>query len=131
MITIITEKILVARKISRVVGALQRKVGYYGGSNYCVTWINDYLPREQRNIIKNLLKHSDEVIIATEPNEAGEERFRSLIWLMNYRGNALFKRLWLNSLSAKAIRNGRFGRINRLEKIRRMEETRSEYVENQ
>ena len=106
MITIITEKILVARKISRVVGALQRKVGYYGGSNYCVTWIDDYLPREQRNIIKNLLKHSEEVIIATEPNEAGEERFRSLIWLINYRGNALFKRLWLNSLSAKAIRNG-------------------------
>lgn len=106
MITIITEKILVARKISRVVGALQRKVGYYGGNDYCVTWIDDYMPREQRNVIKNLLKHSDEVIVATEPNEAGEQRFRSLIWLMNYRGNALFKRLWLNSLSAKAIRSG-------------------------
>lgn len=106
MITIITEKILVARKISRVVGALQRKVGYYGGNDYCVTWIDDYMPREQRNIIKNLLKHSDEVIVATEPDEIGERRFRSLVWLMNYRGNATFKRLWLNSLTTKAIRNG-------------------------
>ena len=106
MITIITEKILVARKISRVVGALQRKVGYYGGNNYCVTWIEDYMPREQRNIIKNLLKHSDEFIVATEPDEIGEVRFRSLIWLMNYRGDAPFKRLWLHSLTTKAIRNG-------------------------
>lgn len=106
MITIITEKILVARKISRVVGALQRKVGYYGGNDYCVTWIDDYMPHEQRNIIKNLLKHSDEVIVATEPDETGERRFRSLIWLMNYRGDATFKRLWLNSLTIKSIRNG-------------------------
>ena len=106
MITIITEKILVARKISRVVGALQRKVGYYGGNDYCVTWIDDYMPHEQRNIIKNLLKHSDEVIVATEPNETGQQRFRSLIWLTNYCGDATFKRLWIDSLTNKAIRNG-------------------------
>lgn len=106
MITIITEKILVARKISRVVGALQRKVGYYGGNDYCVTWMDDYMPHEQRNIIKKLLKHSDEVIVATEPNETGQQRFRSLIWLTNYRGDAPIKRLWINSLTTKAIRNG-------------------------
>lgn len=106
MITIITEKILVARKISRVVGALQRKVGYYGGNDYCVTWMDDYMPHEQRNIIKKLLKHSDEVIVATEPNETGQQRFCSLIWLTNYRGDAPIKRLWINSLTTKAIRNG-------------------------
>ena len=43
MITIIAEKPSVARQISRVVGALERKVGYYGGNNYCVTWAFGHL----------------------------------------------------------------------------------------
>ena len=43
MITIIAEKPSVARQISRVVGATQRKVGYYGGNNYCVTWAFGHL----------------------------------------------------------------------------------------
>ena len=36
MITIIAEK-------PRVVGAMERKVGYYGGNNYCVTWAFGHL----------------------------------------------------------------------------------------
>ena len=43
MITIIAEKPSVARQISRVVGAIERKVGYYGGNNYCVTWAFGHL----------------------------------------------------------------------------------------
>ena len=43
MITIISEKPSVARQISRVVGATQRKVGYYGGNGYCVTWVFGHL----------------------------------------------------------------------------------------
>lgn len=43
MITIIAEKPSVARQISRVVGAMQRKVGYYGGNGYCVTWAFGHL----------------------------------------------------------------------------------------
>lgn len=43
MITIIAEKPSVARQISRIVGAMERKVGYYGGNNYCVTWAFGHL----------------------------------------------------------------------------------------
>jgi len=43
MITIIAEKPSVARQISRVVGAMERKVGYYGGNGYCVTWAFGHL----------------------------------------------------------------------------------------
>ena len=43
MITIIAEKPSVARQISRVVDAMERKVGYYGGNNYCVTWAFGHL----------------------------------------------------------------------------------------
>jgi len=43
MITIIAEKPSVARQISRVVGAMERRVGYYGGNNYCVTWAFGHL----------------------------------------------------------------------------------------
>ena len=43
MITIIAEKPSVVRQISRVVGAMERKVGYYGGNNYCVTWAFGHL----------------------------------------------------------------------------------------
>ena len=43
MITIIAEKPSVARQISRVVGAMERKVGYYGGNSYCVTWAFGHL----------------------------------------------------------------------------------------
>lgn len=43
MITIIAEKPSVARQISRVVGATQRKIGYYGGNGYCVTWAFGHL----------------------------------------------------------------------------------------
>lgn len=89
MITIITEKVLVARRISRVVGALQRKIGYYGGNGYCVTWIEDSMPHEQKNIIKNLVRHAEEVIVTTDAS-----------W------DVPSKRLWLTSLTEKAIRKG-------------------------
>ena len=43
MITIIAEKPSVARQISRVVGAMIKKKGYYGGNGYAVTWAYGHL----------------------------------------------------------------------------------------
>lgn len=43
MITIIAEKPSVAKQISRVVGAMIKKKGYYGGNGYAVTWAFGHL----------------------------------------------------------------------------------------
>ena len=43
MITIIAEKPSVAKQISRVVGAMIKKKGYYGGNGYAVTWAYGHL----------------------------------------------------------------------------------------
>lgn len=106
MITIITEKTLVARRISRVVGALQRKVGYYGGNDFCVTWTDDYMPREQRNVIRNLFNHSDMIVAAMDYSAEGERAFRDLWLILGCENRPIIRRLWLNSLTEKAIRKG-------------------------
>lgn len=145
MITIIAEKPSVARQISRVVGATQRKVGYYGGNNYCVTWAfghlmqlampeaygitgfrRDALPiipkefqlvirknlkgdeemslNEQVYTIKNLFERSEYIIVATDAGREGELIFR---YVYQYYGcKTPFKRLWISSLTAKAIKEG-------------------------
>ena len=43
MITIIAEKPSVAKQIARVVGAMIKKKGYYGGNGYAVTWAYGHL----------------------------------------------------------------------------------------
>ena len=145
MITIIAEKPSVARQISRVVGATQRKVGYYGGNNYCVTWAfghlmqlampeaygitgfrRDALPiipkefqlvirknlkgdeemslNEQVYTIKNLFERSEYIIVATDAGREGELIFR---YVYQYYGcKTPFKRLWISSLTDKAIKEG-------------------------
>ena len=144
MITIIAEKPSVARQISRVVGATQRKVGYYGGNGYCVTWAFGHLVQlampeaygvtgfrkellpiipqvfqliarkgakqeaegvnEQMRVIKNLFSHSDSIIVATDAGREGELIFR---YLYQYLGsNVPFQRLWISSLTDKAIKEG-------------------------
>ena len=145
MITIIAEKPSVARQISRVVGATQRKVGYYGGNGYCVTWTfghliqlampevygvtgfrRDALPiipnefqsvirknlkgdeelslNEQVYTIKNLFEHSDYIIVATDAGREGELIFRYVYQYLDC--HTPFKRLWISSLTDKAIKEG-------------------------
>ena len=145
MITIIAEKPSVARQISRVVGATQRKVGYYGGNNYCVTWAFGHLiqlampeaygvtgfrrealpiiPKEfklviRKNLkgdeelslneqiysIKNLFEHSEYIIVATDAGREGELIFRYVYQYLNC--HTPFKRLWISSLTDKAIKEG-------------------------
>ena len=145
MITIIAEKPSVARQISRVVGALERKVGYYGGNNYCVTWAyghliqlampeaygvtgfrRDSLPiipdvfqlvsrkdgkgkeddavKEQLRVIKNLLEHTEKIIVATDAGREGELIFRYLYQYLD--SHVPFQRLWISSLTDKAIKEG-------------------------
>ena len=145
MITIIAEKPSVARQISRVVGATERKVGYYGGNNYCVTWAfghlvqlampetygvqsfrKESLPivpdvfqlitrkdakgnedagvKEQMRVIKNLFEHSESIVVATDAGREGELIFRYLYQYLNC--NKPFQRLWISSLTDKAIKEG-------------------------
>lgn len=145
MITIIAEKPSVARQISRVVGAMERKVGYYGGNNYCVTWAfghliqlampeaygvtgfrRESLPiipdvfqlvsrkeakdkeddgvKEQLRVIKDLFEHTEKIIVATDAGREGELIFR---YLYQYLGcHVPFQRLWISSLTDKAIKEG-------------------------
>ena len=145
MITIIAEKPSVARQISRVVGAMERKVGYYGGNNNCVTWAfghliqlampeaygvtgfrRESLPiipdvfqlvsrkeakgkeddgvKEQLRVIKNLFEHTEKIIVATDAGREGELIFR---YLYQYLGcHVPFQRLWISSLTDKAIKEG-------------------------
>ena len=145
MITIIAEKPSVARQISRVVGATQRKVGYYGGNGYCVTWAFGHLiqlampeaygvtgfrreslpiiPKEflliirnnlkgdeelslneQVYTIKNLFEHSEYIIVATDAGREGELIFRYVYQYLDC--HTPFKRLWISSLTDKAIKEG-------------------------
>ena len=93
MITIIAEKPSVARQISRVVGAMERKVGYYGGNNYCVTWA-----------FGHLIQLAEKIIVATDAGREGELIFR---YLYQYLGcHVPFQRLWISSLTDKAIKEG-------------------------
>ena len=144
MITIIAEKPSVARQISRVVGATQRKIGYYGGNGYCVTWAFGHLVQlampdayrvtgfrreslpiipdefqlvarkeakqeveginEQMRVIKNLFTHSDNIIVATDAGREGELIFRYLYQFLDC--HTPFQRLWISSLTDKAIKEG-------------------------
>ena len=145
MITIIAEKPSVARQISRIVGATQRKVGYYGGNGYCVTWAFGHLmqlampeaygvtgfrrealpiiPKEfqliiRKNLkgdeelslneqvytIKNLFEHSEYIIVATDAGREGELIFRYVYQYLDC--HTPFKRLWISSLTDKAIKEG-------------------------
>ena len=145
MITIIAEKPSVARQISRVVGAMERKVGYYGGNNYCVTWAfghliqlampeaygvagfrRESLPiipdmfqlvsrkdgkgkeddgvKEQLRVIKNLFEHTEKIIVATDAGREGELIFRYLYQYLDC--HVPFQRLWISSLTDKAIKEG-------------------------
>ena len=141
MIVCVAEKPSVGAYIANVLGAKQRKDGYYEGNGYQVTWTFGHLcalldPQEysdqwkawslsslpmiparfsikvsgdegvhkQFNVIKNLIAEADEVINCGDAGQEGELIQR---WVYQQAGcKCPVKRLWVNSLTEDAIRDG-------------------------
>ena len=66
--------------------------------------IDTKLARKQFRIVKSLLRSATEIICATDAGREGELIFRYILQLSGCGGKP-FKRLWLNSLTDKAIRD--------------------------
>ena len=141
MIVCVAEKPSVGAYIANVLGAKQRKDGYFEGNGYQVTWTFGHLcalldPQEyseqwkawslgslpmipprfsikvqgdegvhkQFNIIKSLITQADEVINCGDAGQEGELIQR---WVYQQAGcTCPVKRLWVNSLTEEAIRDG-------------------------
>ena len=141
MIVCVAEKPSVGAYIANVLGAKQRKDGYFEGNGYQVTWTIGHLcalldPQEysdqwkawslsslpmiparfsikvsgdegvhkQFNVIKNLIAEADEVINCGDAGQEGELIQR---WVYQQAGcKCPVKRLWVNSLTEEAIRDG-------------------------
>ena len=141
MIVCVAEKPSVGAYIANVLGAKQRKDGYFEGNGYQVTWTFGHLcalldPQEyteqwkawslsslpmipprfsikvsgdegvhkQFNIIKALIEQADEVINCGDAGQEGELIQR---WVYQQAGcKCPVKRLWVNSLTEEAIRDG-------------------------
>lgn len=141
MIVCVAEKPSVGAYIANVLGAKQRKDGYFEGNGYQVTWTFGHLcalldPQEyseqwkvwslgslpmipqrfsikvsgdagvhkQFNIIKQLIEQADEVINCGDAGQEGELIQR---WVYQQAGcKCPVKRLWVNSLTEEAIKDG-------------------------
>ena len=141
MIVCVAEKPSVGAYIANVLGASQRKDGYFEGNGYQVTWTFGHLcallePQEyteqwkawslsslpmipqrfsikvhgdssvhkQFNVIKSLINQADEVINCGDAGQEGELIQR---WVYQQAGcKCPVKRLWVNSLTEEAIREG-------------------------
>ncbi len=141
MVVCVAEKPLVGAYIANILGAKQRKDGYFEGNGYQVTWTFGHLcalldPQEyteqwkawslsslpmiparfsikvsgdegvhkQFNIIKNLIAQADEVINCGDAGQEGELIQR---WVYQQAGcKCPVKRLWVNSLTEEAMREG-------------------------
>ena len=141
MIVCVAEKPSVGAYIANVLGAKQRKDGYFEGNGYQVTWTFGHLcalldPQEytdqwkawslgslpmiparfsikvsgdegvhkQFNTIKTLIGQADEVINCGDAGQEGELIQR---WVYQQAGcRCPVKRLWVNSLTEEAIRDG-------------------------
>ena len=141
MVVCVAEKPSVGAYIANVLGAKQRKDGYFEGNGYQVTWTFGHLcalldpleyteqwkawslsslpmipPRfsikvsgdegvhKQFNVIKNLIEQADEVINCGDAGQEGELIQR---WVYQQAGcKCPVKRLWVNSLTEEAIRDG-------------------------
>ena len=148
MKTVLTEKPAVAREIATVLGATQKREGYFEGNGYYVTWAyghliglgmpEDYgvvgfvkeqlpvLPKpfklvvrnikqekkfqnnwskiNQLKVLKSLFDKSNIIIAATDAGREGELIFRYIYDFLKCKKE--FKRLWISSLTEKAIRDG-------------------------
>ena len=141
MIVCVAEKPSVGAYIANVLGAKQRKDGYFEGNGYQVTWTFGHLcalldPQEyteqwkawtlsslpmipprfsikvfgdegvhkQFNVIKALIAQAEEVINCGDAGQEGELIQR---WVYQQAGcKCPVKRLWVNSLTEEAIREG-------------------------
>jgi len=141
MIVCVAEKPSVGAYIANVLGAKQRKDGYFEGNGYQVTWTFGHLcalldPQEyteqwkawslsslpmipprfsikvsgdegvhkQFNVIKALVEQADEVINCGDAGQEGELIQR---WVYQQAGcKCPVKRLWVNSLTEEAIKEG-------------------------
>ena len=141
MVVCVAEKPSVGAYIANVLGAKQRKDGYFEGNGYQVTWTFGHLcalldPHEyndqwkawslsslpmipqrfsikvsgdegvhkQFNIIKSLIAQADEVINCGDAGQEGELIQR---WVYQQAEcKCPVKRLWVNSLTEEAIRDG-------------------------
>ena len=141
MVVCVAEKPSVGAYIANVLGAKQRKDGYFEGNGYQVTWTFGHLcalldpheyteqwkawtlsslpmipPRfsikvhgdegvhKQFNVIKDLIAQADEVINCGDAGQEGELIQR---WVYQQAGcRCPVKRLWVNSLTEDAIRDG-------------------------
>ena len=141
MIVCVAEKPSVGAYIANVLGANQRRDGYFEGNGYQVTWTFGHLcalldPQEyteqwkawslsslpmiparfsikvsgdegvhkQFNVIKSLIEQADEVINCGDAGQEGEVIQR---WVYQQAGcKCPVKRLWVNSLTEEAIKDG-------------------------
>ncbi|WP_185286217.1 type IA DNA topoisomerase [Chryseobacterium indologenes] len=148
MKAIIAEKPSVANELARIIGATEKREGYFQGGGFLVTWAfghlvglampEDYgikgfngesLPiipeafkligrkvksgngyvydegsKKQLKIIDSVFKKCDSIIVATDSGREGEVIFR---FIYQYLGcTKPFERLWINSLTEKAIIHG-------------------------
>ena len=141
MIVCVAEKPSVGAYIANVLGATQKRDGYFEGNGYQVTWTFGHLcalldPQEytdqwkswslsslpmipprfsikvsgdagvhkQFNVIKNLIAQADEVINCGDAGQEGELIQR---WVYQQADcKCPVKRLWVNSLTEEAIRDG-------------------------
>jgi DNA topoisomerase-3 len=67
-------------------------------------WVADKAAVKQLELIQNIFNGCSSLIAATDASEAGELVFRNAYAFLNC--SKPFKRLWLNSLAANAIREG-------------------------
>lgn len=148
MKAIIAEKPTVANELARIIGATEKRDGYFEGGGFLVTWAfghlvglampeeygikgfnreslpiipvefkligrkvksgNGYVydegSKKQLEIIDSVFKKCDSIIVATDAGREGEVIFR---FIYQYLGcNKPFERLWINSLTEKAIIQG-------------------------
>lgn len=148
MKAILAEKPSVAHELARIVGATERKDGYFLGGDFMVTWAYGHLvglampadygikgfnreslpiipenfmltcrkvkagngyvydegSKRQLEIIGEVFEKCDSIIVATDAGREGEVIFR---YIYEYLGcHKLFERLWISSLTEKAIISG-------------------------
>ena len=66
--------------------------------------VTDKSTVRQLEVIRKILDRADSIIVATEPGERGEQAFRNVYSYLECEKP--FRRLWLNSTTAGAIREG-------------------------
>lgn len=148
MKVVIAEKPSVAREIALVLGAKDKKEGFFTGNGFYVTWafghlislampedygivsyqkkslpilpdpfklivrqikkgksyVADSRAMKQLKIIEKLFSDCDIIIVATDAGREGELIFRYIYEYLNCKKP--FERLWINSLTEKAIKHG-------------------------